>query len=273
MRAMSALALRHEDSINTLQADLSFIVYLDTPGKTAASAIPALVQTQREHKQTSEGIPLRQKLLIALFSQLESQIQKVVADKDLIQAGIHDGLLKQEGSSEVLFVYQTWDATAAKQVLNDSVKPISTREILLILREIASLAGTPGSISRFQISRSISHRGHGRWPGPCPNSAWAIRDHRSPRPPPKSCGKYRMAPHRGQLSERRHQAVALGIANREALQEGGLLLSLTPNCGMNTGKTGPVGKASFGSRCQELSMVLFLESLIHLGGGFLPLPK
>ena len=129
MRAMSALALRHEDSINTLQADLSFIVYLDTPGQTAASAIPALVQTQREHKQTSEGIPLRQKLLLALFSQLESQIQKVVADKDLIQAGIHDGLLKQEGSSEVHFVYQTWDATAAKQVLNDSVKPISTKEI------------------------------------------------------------------------------------------------------------------------------------------------
>ena len=156
---MSALALRHEDSINTLQANLSFIVYLDTPGKTAASAIPALVQTQREHKQTSEGLPLRQKLFIALFSQLESQIQKVVADKDLIQAGVHDGLLKQEGSSEVLFVYQTWDATAAKQVLNflnDSVKPISTKEILLILREIASLAGTPGSISRFQISRSLT---------------------------------------------------------------------------------------------------------------------
>ena len=156
MRAMSALALRHEDSINTLQADLSFIVYLDTPGKTAASAIPALVQTQREHKQTSEGIPLRQKLFIALFSQLESQIQKVVADKDLIQAGVHDGLLKQEGSSEVLFVYQTWDATAAKQVLNDSVKPISTKKILLILREIATLAGTPGSITRFQISRSLT---------------------------------------------------------------------------------------------------------------------
>ena len=156
MRAMSALALRHEDSINTLQADLSFIVYLDTPGKTAASAIPALVQTQREHKQTSEGIPLRQKLFLALFSQLESQIQKVVADKDLIQAGVHDGLLKQEGSSEVHFVFQTWDATAAKQVLNNSVKPISTKEILLILREIASLAGTPGSISRFQISRSLT---------------------------------------------------------------------------------------------------------------------
>ena len=156
MRAMSALALRHEDSINTLQADLSFIVYLDTPGKTAASAIPALVQTQREHKQTSEGIPLRQKLLLALFSQLESQIQKVVADKDLIQAGVHDGLLKQEGSSGVHFVYQMWDATAAKQVPNDSIKPIPTKEILQTLREIASLAGTPGSISRFQISRSLT---------------------------------------------------------------------------------------------------------------------
>ena len=151
MRAMSALALRHEDSINTLQADLSFIVYLDTPGKTAASAIPALVQTQREHKQTSEGIPLRQKLLLALFSQLESQIQKVVADKDLIQAGVHDGLLKQEGSSEVHFVYQMWDATAAKQVPNDSVKPISTKEILQTLREIASLAGTQEASAGFRF--------------------------------------------------------------------------------------------------------------------------
>ena len=104
-------------------------------------------------------------------------------------------------------------------------------------------------------------------------SKFAIRDHRSPRPPPKSCGKYSMAPHRGQLSERRHQAVAPGIANREALQEGGHLLSLTPNCGTNTGKTGPVGKASFGSRSQEESMGLFLESPIHLGGGFLLLPQ
>ena len=241
MRAMSALALRHEDSINTLQADLSFIVYLDTPGKTAASAIPALVQTQREHKQTSEGIPLRQKLLLALFSQLESQIQKVVADKDLIQAGVHDGLLKQEGSSEVHFVYQMWDATAAKQVPNDSVKPISTKEILQTLREIASLAGTP-PVSDF----AVSHRGHGRRPGPCPNPAWAIRDYRSPRPPPKSSRKYCMAPHRGQLSQRRYQEVAIGNANREALQEGGLLLSLTLHCGTNTGKTEPVHNASLG---------------------------
>ena len=236
MRAMSALALRHEDSINTLQADLSFIVYLDTPGKTAASAIPALVQTQREHKQTSEGIPLRQKLLLALFLQLESQIQKVVADKDLIQAGVHDGLLKQEGSSEVHFVYQMWDATAAKQVPNDSVKPISTKEILQTLREIASLARTPGSISRVS-DFAVSHRGHGRRPGPCSNPAWAIRDYRSQRLPPKSSRKYCMAPHRGQLSQRRYQEVATGNANREALQKGGLLLSLTLHCGTNTGKT------------------------------------
>ena len=246
MRAMSALALRHEDSINTLQADLSFIVYLDTPGKTAASAIPALVQTQREHKQTSEGIPLRQKLLLALFSQLESQIQKVVADKDLIQAGVHDGLLKQEGSSEVHFVYQTWDATAAKQVPNDSVKPISTKQGDPTNFEGNRITSRDARKHQSVSDFAVSHRGHGRRPGPCPNSAWAIRDYRSPRPPPKSCRKYRMAPHRGQLSQRRYQAVAIGIAHREALQEGGLLLSMTPNCGTNTGKTGPVRNASLG---------------------------
>ena len=235
MRAMSALALRHEDSINTLQADLSFIVYLDTPGKTAASAIPALVQTQREHKQTSEGIPLRQKLLLALFSQLESQIQKVVADKDLIQAGVHDGLLKQEGSSEVHFVYQMWDATAAKhserfsQANLDQGDPTDCEGNRITSRD--SRKHQP--VSDF----AVSHRGHGRRPGPCPNPAWAIRDYRSQRPPPKSSRKYCMAPHRGQLSQRRYQEVATSNANREALQEGGLLLSLTLHCGTNTGKT------------------------------------
>ena len=69
MRAMSALAL--DMRTQSTPCKRIFIVYLDTPGKTAASAIPAPVQTQREHKQTSEGIPL----LLALFSQLESQIQ------------------------------------------------------------------------------------------------------------------------------------------------------------------------------------------------------
>ena len=43
LRAMSALTLRHEDSINALQADLSFVSYLETPGQSAVSVIPSLV--------------------------------------------------------------------------------------------------------------------------------------------------------------------------------------------------------------------------------------
>ena len=156
LRAMSALTLRHEDSINVLQADLSFVSYLETPGKTTASAIPALVKVRDEHQQVTDARPLRQKLFLALMDYLAQQIQKAVADKDLVQAGVTDGIIKLEGSSQVLFAYQRWDSTKNELVIDTNTQPLHTKDLLVCIREISTQGGQAGAISRFTLSRAIT---------------------------------------------------------------------------------------------------------------------
>ena len=156
LRAMSALTLRHEDSINVLQADLSFISYLETPGKMTASAIPTLVQVKDEHQQGADTRPLRQKLFLALMDYFVKQIQKVVANTELVQAGVKDGIIKLEGSSQVLFAYQRWDSEKNELVLESNMQPMHIKDMLVTVREISTQGEQAGAISRFTFSRAIT---------------------------------------------------------------------------------------------------------------------
>ena len=156
LRAMSALTLRHEDSINTLQADLSFVSYLETPGRTAVSAIPVLAAVQQAHQQNVDTRPLRQKLFTALMEHPDKQIQRLVADQEMIQAGVKDGLLQVEGSSQVHFAFQKWDSSANTLIMDKEAQPVHTKDLLMTIREIMKHNEVPGAISRFQISRSLT---------------------------------------------------------------------------------------------------------------------
>ena len=156
LKAMSALALRHEDSINTLQADLSFISYLETPGQTVASALPALVEVKEAHQQSADTRPLRQRLFTAFMDHFAKEVQKAIANADLIQAGVKDGLMKLEGSSQVSFLYQKWDSAANKLVMDTDAEPLHTKDLLVIIREVTAQSESAGVISRFHLSRAIT---------------------------------------------------------------------------------------------------------------------
>ena len=156
LKAMSELTLRHEDSINSLQADLSFVSYLETPGHSSVSVIPTLVEIKEEHQRGTDPRPLRQKLFLSFMDYFAKQIQKAAADKDLVQAGAKDGLIKVEGSSQVHFLYQKWDSEKNVITVDVSTPPLHIKDLLSIIKDVAAQSEQQGVINRFMLSRAIT---------------------------------------------------------------------------------------------------------------------
>ena len=107
---MAKLALKHEDTLNTLLQESEFVLHL-APGE--GSLLPILMMKSQEWHKGPKTVPLRHTLAVSMLMVLEERLTKLAnADtaSDLFQACIQQNLVTKEKTMPFL----RWDASQSR---------------------------------------------------------------------------------------------------------------------------------------------------------------
>ena len=150
-RDNSNLAVRHEDSINILKTNTSFMLHVETTSDVLA-AMYRVSRRWKEERETNGAmtIPLRLVLLRCLMQDLSSTLTKL-SSMDKVP---EDLVGKMILNADFMFLKKEWDPSQNKLVVRDGVFPL--KDALTLFRRMVPLMLEPELIQRFHSMRPLS---------------------------------------------------------------------------------------------------------------------
>ena len=141
------LVLRHEFSIQMLEADRSFCLYLTTKESTL---LPQMYKTSLKWKENYEAgtcdVPLRTALMGTMIMELQARLAKT-SDDHLRKLCQEAGLLSQENA----WRYLAWSPTE-KKLTQTTKEPMPHTALQEVMGQILELTAIPGLIHAFTRS-------------------------------------------------------------------------------------------------------------------------
>ena len=163
LEMMQRLILRHEDSINLLKLESSFVMHmrLNVPS-SVASMLYAAANSWRQIKQAEPSKldrPMRAALLYCLFMELKSRLETVVDKPDDMARMEKLGWLAR--GPPVVWSYLTWDSVNQKQIVDTSKVPLSQNEVMEHIQNITRLCPRLNVVARFHPTRPMAEEMRG----------------------------------------------------------------------------------------------------------------
>ena len=146
IRAMGHLMLRHDQDLQVLALQDTFILFL-VPSQEGS--IPLLQAAHRQWTDQKEKTSnLRTHLVLALLRELQRRLLKLMActDQDPLRVTmVKNGILLED----LTWPYTQWDPKEKKLVLSKAKTPLSMTAAQEILEELLTLVKEEGAIQKF----------------------------------------------------------------------------------------------------------------------------
>ena len=151
------LALRHEDNINLLRLDRSFILIMKTSGQE--SLLPALYDVSAQWKDAKELGQTECSLRIALFKclilEIKSRATLVVEDETKIAQAIKMGWIKKEEGKEPAWTSLVYDKNTKLEIPAPDLGPLLHSDLIQQLDRL--LEGMDNhTLQRFHATRPLA---------------------------------------------------------------------------------------------------------------------
>ena len=161
---MQRLILRHEDASILPRIESSFVVHfkLNVP----ASVVPMLFTSagawRRIKAEEPEKLdrPMRCALLVCLFAELKSRMEKVVSDEERMGEMAAMGWLS--AGPPVVWHFMRWDASKQQQVVDNSRPPLTQAEVLETVGNLLALIPRKFVTARFHPTRPMTQEMKGQ---------------------------------------------------------------------------------------------------------------
>ena len=152
------LILRHEDSINLLKLECSFVMRmrLNVPS-SVVSMLYAAANSWRQIKlaETSKlDRPMRAALLYCLFMELKTRIEAVTDKPEDLERMAKLGWVSK--GPPITWCFLAWDAASSKQIVDTSKVPLSQAEVLEHVQTVIRLCPRHHAVARFHPTRPMA---------------------------------------------------------------------------------------------------------------------
>ena len=148
--------LRHEDAINCLRKEFSWVIFLKT--SVPSSVVPALAQARVGWNDTklknpsSLTKPMRGTLFVCLFSEM---LARMVAHRTDTKLQEDMEKLRWYSVADQTWTYMAWNAETKQLCPDSSRKPLSADDAVARVQSILRYASEPETISRFHPTRPL----------------------------------------------------------------------------------------------------------------------
>ena len=158
LQLMQRLLLRHEDSINLLKVESSFVMHmkLNVPS-SVVSMLYAAANSWREVKlaePTKLDRPMRAALLYCLFMELKTRLEAVAEKPEDLERMSKLGWITP--GPPITWSFLTWDAASNKQIVDTSKVPLSQAEVMLHVQTVIRLCPRHHIVARFHPTRPMA---------------------------------------------------------------------------------------------------------------------
>ena len=155
---MQRLALRHEDSINLLKLEFSFVAHmrLNIPASVVHMLYVAAdgwrkLKAQEPHKLDR---PMRTSLFVCFFAELKTRIQALDSRQADVDKMAELGWLVK--GVPVTWQFLKWDGASQRNVIDTAKPPLTNAEILEHIDILLANAVTTNSLARFHPTRPLA---------------------------------------------------------------------------------------------------------------------
>ena len=156
LATLTRLALRQEDSLAAVQADSSFMLYLDTSGETSVTKtfweMSQRWKKLREEESSKVTQSLRVTLMTGLFMELKSRMDLALDAKTRPTLEKHGWLTEGEDPK---WAFQAWDPEAKEMKTNSSKDPTSHVHMQKEIARLLTLLPT-NLVQKFHATRPMA---------------------------------------------------------------------------------------------------------------------
>ena len=153
---LTRLALRQEDTIAALQADTSFMLYLDTAGEMSMTKtlweMSQRWKKLKEEESSQVTQSLRVTLMTGLFMELKSRMDLALEDKARPTLEKHGWLTEGEDPK---WAFQVWDQEAKDMKRDADKDPISHSHMQKEIARLLTLLPT-NLVQKFHAARPMA---------------------------------------------------------------------------------------------------------------------
>ena len=154
---MQRLVLRHEDSINLLKLDFSFVAHMrvNIPSSVVHMLYVAADGWRKLKANEPQKLdrPMRTSLFVCYFAELKERLQNIASRTDDVEKMSDLGWLVK--GEPMAWQYLRWDAGAQRNVVDSSKPPLTTAEILEHIDVLLKHVVTSNSLARFHPTRPL----------------------------------------------------------------------------------------------------------------------
>ncbi|CAE7657367.1 unnamed protein product, partial [Symbiodinium sp. KB8] len=155
---MQRLVLRHEDSINLLKLDFSFVAHmrLNIPVSVVHMLYVAADGWRKLKAQEPQKLdrPMRTSLFVCFFAELKTRIQALDSRPADVDKMAELGWLVK--GAPVTWQYLKWDAATQRHVIDTAKPPLPNTEILEHVDTLLANVVTTNRLARFHPTRPLA---------------------------------------------------------------------------------------------------------------------
>lgn len=154
--AMQKLALRHEDFLCCLRAEVSWVLFLRVDMR--ASIVPPLYTMQQEWRKLKEQSPdkltsiMRVALVKTMFREFGKRLEMLPKQDEQLQLMRKLGWMQADA---LTWHYVKWDPTAERLVPIQDKPGVTLEQVAAVTASIQQLADSEDAIMRFHPSRPL----------------------------------------------------------------------------------------------------------------------
>ncbi|CAE7793397.1 unnamed protein product [Symbiodinium sp. CCMP2592] len=157
MRAMTKMAIRHEDELSRLRADCNFMMFVDVDGEH--TVLPTLKQSaatwQEQFTNGQVTTSLRVVMFVGMMQQLRAKLSDLLQDQEMMQRLMTVGWLQQGATALTpVWPYYKWDAAAQAQVVSEQ-QPLPHERVLQCVDVLIQTACNPQVLLRFRAAKEM----------------------------------------------------------------------------------------------------------------------
>ncbi|CAE7522252.1 unnamed protein product, partial [Symbiodinium necroappetens] len=158
LKALTKMALRHEDELSRVRPDSNFMMFIDVEGDH--SVLPVLQQTAANWQEAFSAGTVTTSLRIMLFVGMMQQLQARLQDLMLQNQEQMDRLMAvgwlQQGATALnpVWPYYRWDAATKSQVISEQA-PLTHDQVLHCVDALLKTACNPLVLLRFRAAKEM----------------------------------------------------------------------------------------------------------------------
>ena len=156
LQSLTRLSINHEDSLNTLQQELSWVMYLTTG---ELSILPN-IYAEKSKDASKLSTPFRTRAMRVVLEQTLERVEQIQTKEEVLVDAEKEGWVVRVKDTEApAFVYQQWSSEQDKTVHDTARRAVPADDVVQLLKTcLEELAQHPQLISRLMPSRPIAEK-------------------------------------------------------------------------------------------------------------------